>query len=174
MLRETASALEPCEENCMDPIRRAEIQRSLRALAEAYTTALKLLEDAQRLLDEEAPPSPHDREGCRPSTTTGNREKLSIVNPKQLSVTYQGKTCFLGNGLSFKLLCRLAEEPEDYVSYEQLTSDVWRDEFVSDAAVRSAVKALRNKLRAHELSELADAIDGSVSGHYVLKLPRVG
>jgi DNA-binding winged helix-turn-helix (wHTH) protein len=87
-----------------------------------------------------------------------------------LSVTFQGKDCFLGNTLPFKFLSHLARRPNAYVSYEDLLADVWRG-VRSDSAVRSVVKALRARLRRAGLDGLADAIDGTVAGHYALKLP---
>jgi DNA-binding response OmpR family regulator len=98
------------------------------------------------------------------------REHPLRIEQALLSVTYQGKTCFLGNTLPFKLLCQLARRPNTYIPHEELLADVWQC-IRSDAAVRSVVKTLRKKLRQAGLVALAQAIDGSESGHYSLKLP---
>jgi hypothetical protein len=86
-----------------------------------------------------------------------------------LSVTFRGKTCFLDNTLLFKLLASLSQRPNAYLSYEDLLSNVWEG-VRSDATVRSVVKALRQRLRGAGPGELADAIDGTVAGHYALKV----
>jgi hypothetical protein len=50
-----------------------------------------------------------------------------------------------------------------------LLDDVWHCKRTK-SAVKSVVKSLRIKLRVAGLTELAQAIDGSVYGHYALKL----
>src|SRR5437899_13066336 len=86
------------------------------------------------------------------------------IETNLMSVTFRCKTCFLGNTLAFKLLCRLARRPNTYVSYEELLADVWHG-VRSNSAVRSVVKTLRSKLRREGLAILAQAIDGVVPGH---------
>jgi hypothetical protein len=83
--------------------------------------------------------------------------------------TSGGKTCFLGNTRPFRFLARLAQRPNAYIPYEDLLSDVWQG-LLSDSAVRSVAKALRQRLRQAGLGDLADAIDGTVAGHYTLRL----
>lgn len=92
-----------------------------------------------------------------------------LTDSRMFTVTYLGKTCFLGNTLSFRLLKHLEQRPNAHFSYENLLSEVWQSHR-SDTAIRSVVKTLRQKLRMSGLVELADAIDGSVAGHYALKL----
>jgi DNA-binding response OmpR family regulator len=154
----------------MDPLRREQIQRSLRDLAASYSAALKILEDTLKLLDEEFALDPAVYLQRRGLSGENEKDRRSLVDPKRLSVTYEGKTCFLGNSLPFKFLSRLAREPNAYVSHEELLADVWNERSVSDSALRSVVKMLRSKLREDGLSRLADAIDGTQSGHYSLKL----
>lgn len=154
----------------MDPFRREQIQRSLRNLAASYSAALKILEDTLKLLDEEFALDPTAYLHRRGVSGENEKDQRSLVNSKRLSVTYEGKTCFLGNSLPFKFLSRLAREPNVYVSHEELLSDVWNERSVSDSALRSVVKMLRNKLRQDGLARLADAIDGTQPGHYSLKL----
>jgi DNA-binding response OmpR family regulator len=86
-----------------------------------------------------------------------------------LSVNFEGKACFLGNTYPFKLIACLARRPNTYVTHEVLLSEVWEG-IRCNATVRSAVKVLRKKLRQAGMAALADAIDGSTSGHYALKL----
>jgi DNA-binding response OmpR family regulator len=71
--------------------------------------------------------------------------------------------------LLFRLLERLAAQPEKYLSYEDLLSEVWESNR-SDGAVRSVVRRLREALRSQGMDEVAEGIDGSVPGHYALKL----
>lgn len=154
----------------MDPFRREQIQRSLRNLAASYSAALTILEDTLKLLDEEFALDPATYLQRRGVSGENDKDQRYLVNPKRLSVTFEGKTCFLGNSLPFKFLSRLAREPNAYVSHEELLTDVWNDRSVSDSALRSVVKMLRNKLRQDGLARLADAIDGTQPGHYSLKL----
>lgn len=104
-------------------------------------------------------------EGAELSFTSRN----FFVDRSRLTVTFRGKSCFLGNTLPFRFLERLAEKPNTFVPHEELLTDVWEGNR-SDAAVRSVVKTLRRKLRDAGLTEVADAIDGTTSGHYTLKL----
>lgn len=95
--------------------------------------------------------------------------RTPITDRTTFSVRWDGKTCYLGNTLPFRLLERLARRPNQHVSYEQLCEDVW-EATRSKEAVRSAVKALRQKLAAADMDELKAAISGSTRGHYCLML----
>jgi len=95
-----------------------------------------------------------------------------VIDPAQRTVQFRGRTCFLGGRLPFRLLSRLARRPNTFVSHEDLLDDVWEGAVRSDDAVRSAVKALRQRLRKAGLGDLADAIDGTVPGHYALRIDR--
>jgi DNA-binding winged helix-turn-helix (wHTH) protein len=92
-----------------------------------------------------------------------------VIEVDKFTVTYRRKSCFLGNTLPFRFLSRLAQRPNTFISHETLLSDVW-DGNRTDSSIRSIVKTLRRKLRQAGLTDLADAIDGSVPGHYSLKL----
>jgi DNA-binding response OmpR family regulator len=94
----------------------------------------------------------------------------SIIDEETFSVHWANRTCRLGNTLSFGLLARLALRPNQFISYEVLCKDVWKDEYTSHEAVRSAVKVLRRKLIAAGMADLAEAIDGRNSRHYALML----
>jgi hypothetical protein len=50
-----------------------------------------------------------------------------------------------------------------------LLEDVWGGERQA-ATIRGVVKRLRERLRENGMQQLADAIDGSVRGHYGLML----
>jgi hypothetical protein len=155
----------------METRRRDQIQRSLRSLAESYRATMELMEQTLALLCEELSLGPltyfQARPGLRPDPAA---EPGLRIDPALLSVHFRGKACFLGNTLPFKFLCRLARRPNTYVTYEDLLSEVWEG-VRSDDAVRSVAKTLRGRLRRAGLADLAGAIDGSVPGHYALRLP---
>jgi len=89
-----------------------------------------------------------------------------------LSVIFQGRSCFLGNTLPFRLLERLLRRPNQYVSHYQLQEGVWDGE-PSPESIRSVVKELRRKLRCAGMDDLAKAISGRVAKHYRLNLVGV-
>lgn len=156
----------------MNTKRRDLIQRSLRGLAESYTATMDLLEQTLSLLCDEL--------ALDPLTYFRTRRNLSrpepgpehfITDPSFFTATFRGKTCFLGNTLPFKFLGRLARRRNTYVTYEDLLFEVWENRR-SDSAVRSVAKTLRRKLRQAGMSDLAAAIDGTVPGHYALRLVK--
>jgi DNA-binding response OmpR family regulator len=155
----------------MEKLRREQIQKSLASLAQSYAATMEIMEQTLELLCTELSLDPLSYlKGHSFSPADLSRRQLKI-DPALLSVTFDGKTCFLGNTYPFKLLSRLAQRPNTYVPHHDLLSDVWRGTR-SEEAVRSVVKTLRIKLRDAGLHDLADAIDGRSPGHYALKLDR--
>lgn len=155
----------------METRRRDQIQHSVRTLAESYRATMELMEQTLGMLCEELALDPVTYFQALPGPRSAPAEPAGfMIDPGVLSVHFRGKVCFLGNTLPFKFLCRLAQRPNTYVSYEALLSEVWEG-VRSDDAVRSVAKTLRNRLRQAGLADLADAIDGTVPGHYALKLP---
>jgi len=154
----------------MDQNRRDLIALALRGLAESHAATMTFLEQAMNLLSEEFNIDPLTYLQSRPlPPVTAASTRHLVIDRSMLSVTFRGKSCFLGGSLPFKLLCRLAQKPNAYVTYEELLDDVWTYR-VSDGAVRTVVKNLRSMLRKAGMDELANAIDGSVYGHYALRL----
>jgi DNA-binding response OmpR family regulator len=154
----------------MEPRRREQIQRSLRSLAESYRATMGLMEQTLALLCEELSLDPLTYFQTRSLSEPAQASQPGLlVDPSVLSVTFRGKVCFLGNTLPFKFLRRLAQRPNTYVTYEDLLAEVWQG-VRSDEAVRSVAKTLRNRLRRAGLADLAAAIDGTVPGHYALRL----
>ncbi|CAN5360262.1 hypothetical protein BH11PLA2_BH11PLA2_38480 [soil metagenome] len=92
-----------------------------------------------------------------------------LLDESTLSVIWKGKTLHLGNTLAFRFLERLARRPNQYVTHVDLLRDVWEDEYMSTASIRSLVRELRRKLCNGGFPELADAIRAQ-NGHYVLSL----
>jgi hypothetical protein len=154
----------------METNRRERIQRSLRSLAESHAATIDLLEEAMTLLSDEFSLDPLTF--LRRSSSADKNTPQLAIDRGLLSVRFGEKTCFLGDSFPFKFICRLARSPNTYISYQELLSDVWQDQIVEDCTVRSTVKVLRKRLRAAGMNEVADAIDGSIRRHYVLKLPN--
>lgn len=156
----------------MNPDKRERIRQTLKSLAEAQAATISLMEEALSLMTEELALDPITFWKSRGSPFVfPSPKKTALFDTEMLTITFQGKSCFLGNTLPFRFFVRLARRPNTYVTYEDLLSDVW-DGVRTDEAIRSVVKTLRSKLREAEMSYLADAIDGSVPGHYGLKLAR--
>lgn len=154
----------------MDLDRRAQIQRSLRYLAESYLATMNVLEQALHLLGEELSLDPLTFLHKRPLPQDLQIRHADFCIDRSLwSVSFRSKVCFLGNTLPFNLLFHLARRLNTYVSYEELLAEVWQ-RVVSDMAIRTVAKNLRQLLRRDGLAELAESIDGSVYSHYALKL----
>src|SRR5262245_40358950 len=148
--------------------RREHIRRSLASLVEFFTATLDIMNQTLALLYEELSLDPLTYfRTC--SSPPGGHTDLE-VDRSQLVVNFRGKTCFLGNALTFRFIAQLAQRPNHYFTYEELLTGVWDGACRSDASVRSVVKALRRKLRAAGMGDLADAIDGTQSGRYALRV----
>lgn len=152
--------------------KREKIREYLRNLANSHAALMDVLEQTMAMVCEELSLDPVlsriNQKNRRRLEQSGNQ---LVIDRSVLSVTFRGRSCFLGNSLPFKFLCRLAQRPNTFLSHDELLADVWQGLRSSDA-VRSVVKTLRSKLRTAGLGELADAIDGSVRGHYALRLDR--
>jgi DNA-binding response OmpR family regulator len=154
----------------MNVSKREKIQRILRHLAASHAATMELMEETLKLLNEEL---------ALDATTFWNypitaarrqaSKRLPRIDGDMLQVHFRGKTCSLGNTLPFRFLQHLLRCPNKYFTYEELLHDVW-DGRRSDAAVRSVVKRLRVRLKREGMSELANAIDGSHSGRYALRI----
>ena len=92
-----------------------------------------------------------------------------LLDKTTLSVTWRGKSLHLGHTRNFWLLDRLSRCPNQYVTHLDLLNDVWDDEELSTATIRSVVRHLRRRLRDGDMGELAAAIRGH-NGRYILNL----
>lgn len=156
----------------MNPEKQERIRQTLKSLAEAQAATITLMEEALALMTEELSLDPFKFWKSRGSPPiAANPTKSRLFDLETLTITFQGKSVFLGNSLPFRLFVRLARRPNTYVSYEDLLTDVWDGER-TDGAIRSVVKSLRRRLRAAKMVALAESIDGSVPGHYGLKLSK--
>src|SRR5262245_57791326 len=153
----------------MDANRRDQLKRTLRSLARAHAAAIELMEQALDLVSEELALDPLEYFRSRMGQKSQRSPSVPYVNYELLTIEFRGRSCFLGNTLPFRLFARLAQRPNAYLTYEELFSEVWQCDR-SDDAVRSAVKRLRAAFRQSGMAELAAAIDGSVPGHYALRL----
>lgn len=157
----------------MNQHNRNELCDSLRRLAESNRLTLKLLERTFELLREELALDPLSFWELHKAPLERTQWPFGLnIDAAMLTVSFHGRSCFLGNTLGFKLLSRLAQRPNVYVSRDDLLRDVWDGAIRSNSAVRGAVKELRIKLRTAGLEDLAQAIDGSVRGRYALKLAK--
>jgi len=105
--------------------------------------------------------------GCAHSLTQDKQRPL--LDESTLSVIWNGKTLRLGHTLAFRLLARLARRPNQYVTHLDLLRDVWDNDDLATATIRSLVRELRSKLRLGGMTELAAAIRGH-NGRYILVL----
>jgi len=152
----------------MNSERREQIRQTLKRLAAAHAATMELMETALSLLTDERSLDPRSFWEARVRRKK-KASNLPQVDQAVLTVAFRGRTCFLGNTLLFRFIAHLARRPNAYLSYEDLLADVW-EATRTDAAVRSVAKRLRGVLRLQGMEDLADAIDGSVPGHYALKL----
>ena len=154
----------------MESARRERLQDSIRILVESYRSANDLFERSLAVICKELSLDPATYFQIHVRSRAVIDTEAFRIDRGMFSVHFKGRMCFLGNGLPFRLFCRLADQPDVFVSYDELLSTVW-DGFRSSAAVRSVVKILRSRLRHAKLDELAAGIDGTVPYHYALHLP---
>ena len=91
------------------------------------------------------------------------------IDHTTLSVVWAGKNCFLGYTISFKLVNRLAQRPNHFVTEMDLLRDVWDGDQKSPNTIRSAIRHLKQRLQAAGMDDLAVAIQGE-GGRYALLL----
>lgn len=141
-----------------------QIREALATLAAAHTHAVAEIEEAiERLI------SVLEIQERSETSATGSlaKDRRPKVDRETLSITWKNQSCFLGNTLPFLFFERLARSPNRYVSHLDLLEDVWGEEREA-ATIRGVVKRLRDMLHKAGMSQLAEAIDGSVTGYYGL------
>ncbi len=92
-----------------------------------------------------------------------------LVDSSTFSVFWAGKICPLRRTILFRLAERLARQPNQYITADQLLRDVWEGGIKSPETIRSAVRHLRQRLSNAGMEDLAAAIYGT-GGHYGLIL----
>ena len=103
------------------------------------------------------------------ATSLPRQNHRPLLDDSTLSVIWKGKRVHLGNTLHFQLLAHLARRPNQYVTHLDLLQEVWEDEDMATATIRSVVRHLRRRLRDGGMCDLADAIRGH-RGRYILEL----
>ncbi len=97
------------------------------------------------------------------------RPQRPLVDSSTFSVFWAGKTCSLRRTILFRLAERLARQPNQYITADQLLRDVWEGGIKSPDTIRSAVRHLRQRLSSAGMEDLAAAIHGT-GGRYGLIL----
>jgi DNA-binding response OmpR family regulator len=92
-----------------------------------------------------------------------------LVDSSTFSVFWGGKTCPLRRTILVRLAERLARQPNQYITADQLLRDVWEGGIKSPETIRSAVRHLRQRLSGAGMKDLAAAIHGT-GGRYGLIL----
>ena len=140
--------------------KRHKIQESLRALAQTHALAVAQIEETISILEQMLELDV----AARPTS-----KHLPVADATTFSITWQDRTCFLGNTLLFWLFHRLLLSPNRYVAHIDLLDDVWKGDRET-STIRGVAKRLRDKLAAAEMKDLAESIDGTVAGYYGLIL----
>jgi DNA-binding response OmpR family regulator len=84
-----------------------------------------------------------------------------MVDNSTFSVYWAGRTCCLHRTVLFRLAARLARQPNQYITADQLLRDVWDGGVKSPDTIRSAVRHLRQRLSCAGMQDLAAAICGT-------------
>ena len=153
----------------MDADKARRLNALVSQLTEALMTAAICAQEIQAVVRTEVVDAElgHSSNGMVPKRLDSMERPL--LDESTLSVIWKGKTLRLGNTLAFRFLERLARCPNQYVTHLDLLREVWEDELLSTASIRSLVRELRRKLSNGGLSDLAGAIRGQ-NGNYVLSL----
>ncbi len=149
--------------------REQQIRDNLKRLAAIHATTMSMHEEYIAILQAELDALSRPKQTAPSIAIPSVDPDQPIVDRSVMCVVYRGKQCFLGNSLKLKFLERLARRPNQYVSYEALLNDVWNG-IREPSTIRSIVKDIRAKLRAADMTQLSDAIDGHVAGYYGLML----
>jgi len=157
--------------------RKEQIAQTLRNLTVAYIQAMNYLEETLNVFRDayelEEIASVYERcinRGNLALPPAGTNSP--VADRRIMSITWRGRVCFLGNTMPFKFFERLARRPNEYVTYQQLLSEVWHGPR-SKATVRDVARELRHRLVSARMNALAGAIDGSVQNCYGLMLNRI-
>ena len=154
----------------MNAEKREKIRQTLRSLAEAHASEMKLMEQMSALLHEELALDAATFWKTRGPALGSTRSDHPLqIDRDRLTVSFRDKSCFLGNTLPFRLVDYLARHLNTYLTYTDLLENVWECR-CTDSAIRSVVKRLRSSLRQSGMDDLANAVDGSVPGRYALRL----
>ena len=141
-------------------------------LAEALMTAAICAQEIRTVARTELDDDAHidrDRSAAGLAPKLAQHRQRPLLDESTLSVIWKGKILHLGHTLAFRLLARLARHPNQYVTHLDLLRDVWDDDELATATIRSQVRELRRKLCRGGMTDLATAISGH-NGRYILKV----
>lgn len=91
------------------------------------------------------------------------------VERRTYTVHWKAGCCTLGCTMAFRLMERLAQRPNQYLTTDDLLEALWQGSR-SYSTIRSTVCRLRARLRRDGLADLASMIQGASPGHYGLML----
>ena len=103
------------------------------------------------------------------ASAVGNRNGRPLLDESTFCVIWRGRSLRLGHTRSFWLLARLARRPNQYVTHLDLLNDVWDDDGLTTATIRSTICQLRKRLCRSGMKSLAKSIRGH-NGHYMLSV----
>ena len=83
-----------------------------------------------------------------------------IVDPTDRSIHFAGRYAQIKSPLRFRLFALLARRPNYFVTYHQISTEVWQGAARSRETLRSTIRLLKQDLCHLKLRELADAIVG--------------
>jgi RNase H-fold protein (predicted Holliday junction resolvase) len=138
-------------------------------LAETLMTAVICADEIRTTVHADAKHLHNGRDADTVHCTRAPSPPRPLLDQSTFSVMWQGKSLRLGNTRLFWLLDRLAQHTNQYVTHLELIQEVWEDEELTTATIRSVVRHLRSRLRGGGMDDLAAAIHGH-KGHYILGL----
>jgi DNA-binding response OmpR family regulator len=156
----------------MTTLKIQQLAKLAKRLAEILTTAAICVEEIRIEINAEFDST---NSGVVPDSDTATLSKAPPINQRPildqstLCVMWKGKSLHLGHTRAFGLLDRLSRCPNQYVTHLDLLHDVWDDDSLADATIRSVVRHLRRRLRDAGMEGLAAAIRGH-NGRYILVL----
>ena len=154
----------------MTPEKRTQLLGLSTQLAETLMSAAILAGEIRTVIQADFDHPALPRQGRARQMPSGHSPSpRPLVDDSTLSVIWDGKTCCLRNTVLFRLAGRLARQPNQYISANQLLSDVWDGGVKSPDTIRSAVRHLRQRFIQAGMGDLAIAIRGS-GGRYGLIL----
>ena len=150
------------------------IQESLRCLGASHSAAVMQIEETIAVLTNALELGGIAADHAARSTSEQDflrspDHDLPIADQTTFTVVWRGRSCFLGNTLLFRLFARLLRSRNRFVSHVDLLDDVW-DGPREGSVIRGVAKRLRDQLAKDGMADLAQAIDGTTSGHYGLML----
>ena len=136
-------------------------------LIETLMTAAICAEEIRAAVDAEHDGNSHAVARSFPGLKPNGQRPL--LDDSTLCVIWKGRSLRLGHTMAFRVLERLSRRPNQFVTHHDLLQDVWEDDLLELATIRSTVRHLRRRLRDGGMEELATAIRGH-NGRYILEL----